>query len=134
MILTPSKVQAPEYGGVGWRQPGLNDGAFKMMVDFHTFARRWQATPACWHMSTGYSLPKPSAEAKQLVYDKQRLVHSLDAYGKAFYRFLWRSGTPPAPRSWEHGYVSGRRREAFVMQAAVLLWHLRAAHRSLDEL
>lgn len=130
MVLAPSNVQPPKYSGVGWQQPSINDGAFSMMVDFHSFVRRRKTTPACWHLSTGYSLPKPSAEAKKIVFDRQRLVHSLDPYGKAFYRFMWHSGTPPAPRCWEHGYVSGRRREAPVMQAAVLLWRLRAAHRS----
>jgi hypothetical protein len=72
-------------------------------------------SPLSWHRSKVFSLFKKNPAKVNVPFDAQRAIHSLDAFGKAYYKNIWDRSTHTEPLEYEFGYVKNRRRESAIL-------------------
>ena len=66
-----------------------------------------------------------------MAFDAQRTIHTLDAFGKSFYKHLInKSGAKIKCSSYEYAYVKGRRRENAIKQQNIMAMRLKSAKKS----
>ena len=116
----------PNGSGIGFDLSPLNCVYFKKLV----FAclcvvRATNIAPLQWHRSKCFSIPKKNPAEVQLAFDSQRSIHSLDPFGKGFYKHILDQSTPQHVSPNEHAYLKGRRREAAVKQQLIVSWRLK---------
>eukprot|EP00959_Pyramimonas_sp_CCMP1952_P178850 3738803-Pyramimonas_sp.AAC.1 len=86
--------------------------------------------PLIWHSSQAFTLSKANGKKDCAGL---RLVHSLDPFGKAFYKYLWRANyglTIAASRNYAYGYLKHRRREGAILVQSLVQERLREAGHS----
>eukprot|EP00972_Heterocapsa_arctica_P021796 3204582-Heterocapsa_arctica.AAC.1 len=66
------------------------------------------STPLVWHKSSAFTIPKQNGKERC---KGQRLLHSLDSFGKSFFSAIVRKSRPTHNRDYATGYLKHRRRE-----------------------
>jgi hypothetical protein len=92
--------------------------------------RQEQKTPMSWHKSRVFSLYKKDPSTAENAFDVQRSIHSLDPFGKSYYKYIWDDSCHPKELPFEYGYVKHRKRETAILQQLIMRWRLRANHIS----
>eukprot|EP00959_Pyramimonas_sp_CCMP1952_P189613 3966568-Pyramimonas_sp.AAC.1 len=99
----------------GWSFPNITKCLFGIRVAI----RHHGGTPLQWHQNEAFSLSKLNGKSEC---KGQRLVHSLDSFGKSYYGVL-RSRYPELARSadrvYSFGHLKGRRREEAILAQCV---------------
>jgi hypothetical protein len=123
-----------------FKQPRAGIGCPEYFSKFESFryvimqvllkVRVTNTTPLSWHRSRVFSLFKKNPALVDVPFDSQRSIHSLDPFGKSFYRHLWNSSSTPSPLPNEFGYVKNRRRESAIKQVLINQYRLSVANVS----
>jgi hypothetical protein len=111
LLCVPVSFDQPR-AGIGSAKYYYSLEAFRQMLrQILLKIRMTESTPYSWHRSRVFSLYKKSPTLVDVPFDSQRSIHSLDSFGKAFYRHLWNKSNLQSPLDCEFGYVRSRRRE-----------------------
>eukprot|EP00959_Pyramimonas_sp_CCMP1952_P121163 2533256-Pyramimonas_sp.AAC.1 len=116
MLFWPGEFRRQRRTGVGGGNEEWNFDAIKYCLLFILVSiRLHMEAPLIWHCSQAFTLSKGNGKA-----DCQgvRLVHSLDSFGKIYYKCLWRANpdlSSYANRGHAYGYMKRRRREGAVL-------------------
>ncbi|CAK0874673.1 unnamed protein product, partial [Prorocentrum cordatum] len=113
IATVPGRFEPLRRAGLGAAPQELRAAKFNSLrYLLHEIMVRTRLAPACWHVTSAFTVAKPSGE--------HRLLHNLDVYGGRFYRWLWQEIGHTFDRRYAHGYSKGKRREAAIMTVELL--------------
>ena len=82
------------------------------------------STPHSWHRSGAFTTPKTNGKTGPAG---QRLLHTLESLGKAYYAQVWKQLRAHYSRPYASGYLPHRRREQAILQQSLLRHRLQKA-------
>ena len=129
LLVDPNTFRDKQRHGIGFVQHRARTEVFNEVfraLVWHMSASR--KTPKNWHVSQGFTLSKNNNKSG---ISGLRLVHTLDAAGKAYYSQLWKLDKHSWQRDYATGYCHRRRREQAIAQQGVLRERFRTAKKNL---
>eukprot|EP00438_Fugacium_kawagutii_P012057 Skav222358 [mRNA] locus=scaffold7159:173:2950:- [translate_table: standard] len=118
----PQRVQRLGLGATSTPAPAPQvQHGFTML---HASMQATKRTPQTWHKTGAFTTPKHNG--KQGL-SGQRLLHSLESLGKAYFSQVWKRMPDTYSRHYASGYLPHRRREQAILQQSVLRHRLQQA-------
>lgn len=110
-----------DRAGIGNKKISVDVSAtLCLLAQVQVKIRQDEQVPLQWNTSQAFSLYKKNPSVTKTPFEAQRTIHSLEPYGKCFFRHVLGECKVPLARSWEYGYVEGRRREGAILQQNAL--------------
>ena len=118
----PKRVQRLGLGAT--HQPTPAPNVHQAFTVLHASMQATGSTPQSWHRTGAFTTPKHNG--KQGL-PGQRLLHTLESLGKAYFAQLWKRMPRTYTRHYATGYLPHRRREQAILQQSVVRHRLQKA-------
>ena len=125
ILLERSNARPPRRLGLGATSRPVP--ARQVQQGFHILHSSMLATcstPHSWHRSGAFTTPKTNGKTGPAG---QRLLHTLESLGKAYYAQVWKQLRAHYSRPYASGYLPHRRREQAILQQSLLRHRLQKA-------